>query len=226
MKHAAAFFVLGLAFLAAAISLRGAWWIALWPAVSFLIVAIGYAGAGASIFGKQHDGRLAWWAKLLLWPFLLVNALIWNLQRLGESANCADRIAPGIWLGRRARCREVPDDVRVIVDITAEFPAQRQVVASRSYVCLPTLDGMPSDEHKLEQMLQRLAREQRVMYIHCAQGRGRSAAVAAALLIRKGLAADVDEAERMLRAARPSIRISPAQRRLVAKISRLSPARA
>jgi len=64
------------------------------------------------------------------------------------------------------------------------------------------------------------------MYIHCAQGRGRSAAVAAALLIRKGLAADVDEAERMLRAARPSIRISPAQRRLVAKISRLSPARA
>jgi protein-tyrosine phosphatase len=48
-------------------------------------------------------------------------------------------------------------------------------------------------------------------------GRGRSAALAAALLVRRGLATDVYVAEDMLRAARPCVRLTGAQRTAAAQ---------
>jgi predicted protein tyrosine phosphatase len=51
--------------------------------------------------------------------------------------------------------------------------------------------------------------------IHCAQGHGRSAALAAALLIARGVVEDLEGAERLLIASRPKVRLKPSQRTLV-----------
>jgi hypothetical protein len=69
-------------------------------------------------------------------------------------------------------------------------------------------------------LLRRAHEEAGTIYIHCAQGRGRSAALAAALLIARGMAANVDEAEAALSRARPSVRLNSAQRAWVARVIR------
>src|SRR5947209_17823719 len=58
---------------------------------------------------------------------------------------CCPEVVPGIWVGRRAYARELPPDITLVVDLTAEFPEPRAVRAGRSYVCLPTLDATAPD---------------------------------------------------------------------------------
>ena len=53
-------------------------------------------------------------------------------------------------------------------------------------------------------------------FIHCAFGHGRSATIAAAVLVRRG-DATLDGVERMLRAARPRIGLNAHQRRALAE---------
>jgi protein-tyrosine phosphatase len=50
------------------------------------------------------------------------------------------------------------------------------------------------------------------VYIHCAVGHGRSATVAAAVLLARGLAANPREAVALLRRSRPLVRLTRVQR--------------
>ncbi|MBI5244176.1 MAG: hypothetical protein HY922_10960 [Elusimicrobia bacterium] len=47
-------------------------------------------------------------------------------------------LAPGLYLGRRAFERELPEEATLVVDMTAEFP-KPAYSSRREYVCLPTL---------------------------------------------------------------------------------------
>ena len=55
------------------------------------------------------------------------------------------------------------------------------------------------------------------VFVHCANGHGRSAAFAAALLLRRGLARDVAEAMGIIRRARPACRLNPVQTALAGR---------
>ena len=80
-----------------------------------------------------------------------------------------------------------------------------------AYTSLPTLDGAAPDRAEFDALVAHIVRAGGV-YVHCASGHGRSATLAAALLIARGLSASVPEAEERLRAARPGVRLSRAQR--------------
>jgi protein-tyrosine phosphatase len=217
MKYAVVFAVFGL-YLAVIGFALGYWgWALLWPALSFVIVAAAYAGLGPTVFGKRPDGRLAGWAVALLLPYLVLTWALWRwLRRLGKEP-CCHEVAPGLWLGRRPLPDEVPAGVDLVVDLTAEFPEPRGVCDGRTYLCLPTLDTLAPDERAFGELVRRVAGWPGTVYVHCASGHGRSATVAAAVLIARGLAGDVNEAEAMLRRARPGVRLKKAQRELLAK---------
>ena len=53
------------------------------------------------------------------------------------------------------------------------------------------------------------------VYVHCAQGHGRSATVVAAVLLAKGLAGNKEEAEQLLKKARAKVRLNRKQQRLL-----------
>jgi protein-tyrosine phosphatase len=203
-----------LAFLAAA---SGGWgWLLLWPAVSFGLLAAAYAGLGPRVFGKRGDGRLS---PLMVWLLLPVLLLLWGLWHLSRLAGrCCDEVAPGLWLGRRAFVRELPPGIVLVVDLTAEFSAPRGIREGRDYLALPTLDAAAPDESAFRAALDRVSGAAGPVYLHCAQGHGRSALLAAAVLLRRGIASDVRDAERILRRARPGVRLKPAQRRLLRKL--------
>lgn len=68
------------------------------------------------------------------------------------------------------------------------------------------------------ELVRKVARWQGGVYIHCASGHGRSATVAAAVLMVRGLAADAKAAENLMKRVRPGIRLSLGQRRLLGRV--------
>jgi protein-tyrosine phosphatase len=215
MRYAFIFLTLGVCFIALAVQ-RGGWaWLLLWPGISSALVGTGYAGLGARVFGKRSNGRYVLWAVVIHLPYLLITLVVWHLLRIALPENAADAIAPGIWVARRPLRLEIPPDVRWIVDVTAEFFVATGVRSRCRYICYPTLDGHVCDAAEFAGIVRDVAALEGGILIHCAQGHGRSAALAAALLIARGVVDDLEGAERLLITSRPKVRLKPSQRALV-----------
>jgi protein-tyrosine phosphatase len=205
---------------ALAVALGGAAWALLWVAAAFLIVASAYLGLGPRLLGKRGDGTIASPARLLLGPYFLATWALWRLHpHLVPDNPCAE-VAPGLWLGRRPRKEELPEGVSLLVDLTAEFTEPRGLVAKVRYRCLPTLDADAPARGPLLALVEEIAAFSGGVYVHCANGRGRSALVVAAVLLARGLAGDVEQALALVRKARPNIDLSKSQRRLLERVSR------
>ncbi len=217
MKYALVFTLVAVVCLLEAVQIGGGGWLLLWPGLCYLGVALAYAGLGPWLLGKRRDGTLVPGAILCFLPYLLPTWALWHLQRLWLREPACQRIVPGLWLSRRLLPAEVPAEARMIVDMTAEFSEARQVRAGRDYLTLPTLDGHVPSVAGLRHLVERITSSTGDVLVHCALGHGRAAMVVACVLIKKGLARDVGEAERMLKEIRPRIGLNRAQRRRVAE---------
>ncbi|MBI4817942.1 MAG: dual specificity protein phosphatase family protein [Deltaproteobacteria bacterium] len=205
-----------------ALELRGPFLLALWPAVSAGTLSIAYSLRTPALLGKREDGTHALWAWGVFGPYILFTLAIWRLAKLG-SEPAMNEVSPRIWVGRRLSPTELPADIEWVVDLTAELPEPSAMRARKGYRCVPTLDATAPSAAALDRIVGELRDTETPILLHCAQGHGRSAAVAAALLIRRGLAPDVDSAERILREARPGVRLKPTQRHaIVSWLSRTS----
>jgi protein-tyrosine phosphatase len=195
-------------------------WLLVWVGLSFAVVSVGYVGLGARVFGKSNEGRLAWWSLLLLGPYLLFSLTVWEILTRVSREDCCHEIVPGLWVGRRPRIGEIPADVGLLVDMTCEFPRPHQDCNNVEYVCVPTLDGMVPGDEPFRRALSKVVNCKAPAYLFCAQGHGRSATLAAAVLIERGTVADVESAEVLLGQARPGIRLSRRQRDFARRMAR------
>jgi protein-tyrosine phosphatase len=200
-------------------ALFGGWaWLLLWPALSCALFSSAYAGLRHRVFAKRANGKLPLWSVLPLLPILLLLWGVWHVWRLISREPPCHEVVPGLWLGRRPFEHELPPGVVLVVDLATEFPAARRIRQGREYLSLPTLDGSIPDEELFRTALERVAAADGPVYVHCAQGHGRSALLAAAVLIHRGIAADVASAVMLLRAVRPSVRLNSAQRRFLERL--------
>jgi protein-tyrosine phosphatase len=80
-----------------------------------------------------------------------------------------------------------------------------------TYVNIPVLDLTAPTMEQLEEMAAFIAGESTtgIVYVHCKIGYSRTAAAAAAFLIRAGIVAELSEAVDLLRRVRPAIIIRP-----------------
>ena len=214
MKHAVTYLIAGVALTGLGLYYAGWAYLLLWPGIACLLVGIAYAGAGAKVFGKHPSGTLPLWSWVLLLPYLVFTWGIWKLKRKVSKEALYDEVAPGLWVGRRVLGPELPEGARVLVDVTCEFEEPRSALARCEYRCLPTLNYSVPTPADLAALVEDLARREGV-YIHCAQGHGRSATVAAALLLRRGLLATPEEAVATVVRARPKTHLEPCQLFLV-----------
>ncbi len=212
------FVLSGLAALGAALWLRGPFLWLLWPAATWLALAGAFSGNRPELLGKRADGTLRRPSALLFLPHLAASEIYFHFKRLVLKLEpCWNQAAPGIYIGRRPQPRELPGDVRWIVDLTAELREPAALVRHGHYRYLPAFNRWVPDEAGFRRLTRELAAVTEPIYVHCGSGLGRSATVVAALLILRGLAGDVDEAEQMLRRVRPRVYLHPAQRRLVTR---------
>jgi protein-tyrosine phosphatase len=202
VKYAFAWFLIAGGCLWLASELGGYAWILLWPAISFLVVAFAYTKSWSGVFGKHpHSGRLAWPKKLLLAPFLLFTWFIWNLWRLTSSEPPVAQLSEECWIGRRPTRTEIPDAIRSVVDLTSEFEGYHP--PNVSYLNIPILDGGTLSTRQFRAALATLEQLPKPIFVHCAQGHGRTAMVAIALLLSEKKAASVDSALKMIHHLRP-----------------------
>jgi protein-tyrosine phosphatase len=223
VRHALPFFLIGVLLAGLAGLFGGLGWLLLWPALDGLLLSAAYAGLGPRVCGKRANGRLAWWAVLVFLPYLGLTWVVWHLNRAVSRELPCHEVAPTLWVGRRPFVHELPPGVNLVVDLTAEFVAHPKVLRGRTYLCLPTLDLSAPEEKAFQHLVSHIAGWQGIVYIHCAAGHGRSATLAAAVLIARGLANSVEEAEKVMRKARPGIRLAPTQRSLVRRLTHTLP---
>lgn len=197
----------------------GAWGIVLvWVGISLILAGLAYAGIGARVFGKAADGTMSPISITVLLPFLLGTWTVWHLRLLISDGPAGQEIIPGLWLGRRPYFRELPPSMGLVIDLAAEFPADPVITHGVRYISMPVLDASVPSDAAFMNVVERVLAETEPVFVHCAVGHGRSASVVAAVLIRKGLAADVDSAEALLREKRPGVKLNRLQRQQVKRM--------
>ena len=190
--------------------------LAYWPAGSLALVASGYFGVGPAIFGKRPDGRLSIGRGLLLLPYLILAWSVWHLSRSLRAIPPWQELTESVVIGRRLLPREVPQRVTAVVDLTSEFSEPSGVRRDRVYLSLPILDRSVPDELEAVDLIRRICLlGEGVVYIHCAEGHGRTATVAALLLGALGVADSPVAALEQIVQARPSVRLARCQRAFV-----------
>ncbi|MEM7249367.1 MAG: hypothetical protein AAF533_28900 [Acidobacteriota bacterium] len=212
-KHARLFAGLGIAVAALAITAQtlGGAVVAGWLALDFLVIAIGYGGAG-QVFGKRSDGSLPLWSRLVFLPYIVFTWLTWKLTCTLSRENPHDRLGDLI-LSRRLESHELPDGVTTVVDLTSELAEPRALREVEHYVALPTLDAGVPDPAALTRALEAVGPG--TTLIHCAQGHGRTGLFAIALLVRRGQVADVESGLLALKEVRPGVGLQRHQRRFL-----------
>jgi protein-tyrosine phosphatase len=189
-----------------------------WPAAILAAAWVVYWFDAPHAFGKRADGTLPWFAWAVWWPVFIAQWVGHELARSVTSEPVANEVAPGVWVGRRPREHEVPAGIAIVVDLCAEMPAARGVKTGREYITEPTLDARTPPPARLAAIADQVLAAGGPAFIHCAFGHGRSATVAAAVLVQRGdyTLADVEAA---MKAVRPKIGLNRRQRAALAAAS-------
>jgi len=167
------------------------------------------------IFGKRADGTRAQWSTILLLPFLGPVWAYWHIRRPRLEEAPWHELLPDLVIGRRLLDSEFDLEVDHIVDLTCEYTADPQQRRHPGYLCLPIVDGTAPPVVVLQQYVAKLQQLEGRIYLHCAEGHGRTGTVAAALLLARGAAADVDDALAQIISARPKARLYAGQLRVL-----------
>jgi hypothetical protein len=234
VKMAVIFGVLGILFLLGAVApttlrfgrVPELWLMCLWPASVYLLAAAIYTvdpALGVYLLGKRAeadgDGGLPLWVVVLFAPFFAVMWGVWYVRHTTcvplSGENPYDRVADGLYVGRwpLRYPSEFPGNCPNWIDLTAEFPARRSVMRGRRYVCLPAMDCTLPENEALLSLAHEAAGWDGDIYISCANGHGRSACLAALILLIRGQATDWRAAFRDMKKHRPAIGIQRNQTR-------------
>ena len=189
----------------------------MWPAMNLFVLAVAYGRDEARLLGKSPDGRLQPVVVLLLAPYFATTWIAWHLFRRWTPEPCAHRVDTCLWVGRRPFLSDLPDDIALIVDLTAEFSVHPRVKSAIPVLCVPTLDARAPTFEAAAAAVARIRDTVGEVYIHCAAGHGRAATLASAVLLDRGVVTDVDAAEAHLQAQRPAVRLHRVQRALAAR---------
>ena len=211
MSHHHLLTLLGAILIALGLVERGWMLLAVWLGGDFLVLAIAHAAGAHRVFGKRPAGSLPLWSWLVFLPLLLYTMAVWHTVRLLHRVRAHNAVTDWLVVGRRLLPSEVPENFENYVDLAAEFPEPPAIRRSASYHCFPILDGSAPDAEILYQAVCRLRPGK--TFIHCAQGHGRTALFASAVLLKFGAARTIADALRMLTGARPGITLNGAQRK-------------
>ncbi len=190
-------------------------------ALSFLLVAVAYFGAGPRLLFKRPTGRRHPTAWLVHGPYFALTAVSYHLSRAVTRESAFVEIAPNVFLGRRLTAREarrggLPGWLAVL-DLAAELPEPLPLRELANYRSLPVLDATAMSLVQLRAAVEWIKQHAASgpVYVHCALGHGRSALVAAAYLIAGGTTVDAKTALKHLRELRPGVRLHRPQRKLL-----------
>ncbi|OTA16301.1 phosphatase [Xenorhabdus vietnamensis] len=196
---------ISLFFALSAFWLGNIFWVLLWPAISLLMVALGYAGLGSSVFQKQSDGQMSLSARWIMAPYQF-GAWFSYLWFRKKSAPY-NQITEGIILGCLPYQSIIKSAKTVsVLDMTAEWH-RKPGIYTANYICQPQIDLLPLTPEALQSAVCALDKlhEKGSVFIHCTLGLSRSAMVVAAWLLKQHPEYDIHTVITILHQARPHV---------------------
>lgn len=197
----------------------------LYSGISLLAVAASYTLNHLGVPTGQTFGHRAATPLVvaLLLPYRVGADLVIRVLGRFDPMDLMNPVGTRLYVGRRPRRsdreRLARAGVTAVLNLCAEAPhCGRSGVRSTARpetAYLPVLDGAASSPGQFRAALDWISERHEQghsILVHCAQGRGRSVAVAAAALCRLGLAVDLDDSLGRITSARPRARLSRRQR--------------
>jgi len=108
---------------------------------------------------------------------------------------------------------EFPEKIKTVIDLTCEFSEDRLIVKNTDYYNFQILDASIPNSEELADFINKISRIDAPVFIHCAEGHGRTALVASLFLIAKGKAGTLSDAYEMLKIKRPLVKLNRKQKR-------------
>ena len=183
----------------------------LWCTASAVLLHLAYEENDPHAFAKRSDGSLPIWARIVLLPFYIPFWIRQIALNVFSSEPATNQLIPGVYIGRRpVRREDVPQGTLVVIDLAAECAVAAAVQKrSVSPVSFPILEAGVRSASDLVACIDDLP-EQGV-FIHCAQGHGRTGFFACAFLLRRGVVQNLPEALALLADVRPKAKLRQAQ---------------
>lgn len=187
------------------------------------------------LYCKTACGRVPCFVWIWLGSWLALYRATWLLKQVFIFYGCGckrndrkfDLIAPKLILGRLTwdlpYVADAPQ-VDMVIDLTCEWSEPWVLKSVGQYIAVPVVD---TTRPTLEQTMfaaqaavdHRRNSEAGSVYIHCANGYGRSAAIAAAVLLLDGTCSSPEESAKMLKLARPVVSLGSTSRGLCERVT-------
>lgn len=172
-----------------------------WPAISLLIVALGYFLWGTAVFQKDMQGKMTLSARVLLAPYILGAGIskYFFTRNLPEYVQVTGKV----YLGALPSKNTIKADG--LLDLTAEFDTS-EIECKNKIIC-PRMDLVAQTPAQIQEAVLKLTEltESGTALICCALGLSRSAITAAAYLITQNLNLTAEEAIDKVKQQRPQV---------------------
>ncbi len=182
-----------------------------WLALDLLLISFSYCFNSTFMFGKQSNGKINIVNKVLLFPYLLFIWKIWRFATILDKPKPFNQLTENIWIGRRLLNSEGIQNIDLVLDLTSEFSEPMNLIAVKEYLSFPILDAGVPIENEFKRLLNYLKDFNGNIYIHCAQGSGRTGIVACGYLLFTGKARTLEEAYQFVKSKRPSVKLNSEQ---------------
>lgn len=190
-----------------------------WLSLNVFLVSFAYLWQNPGVFGKTNDGTMRPLNVIVMAPYLSFTWLVWQLQNLCSKEPAWNEVMPGLFVGRRCSHDCLPPNVTTVVDLTAEFPTPGEIRRRTTVACIPTLDGCVPNQADCLRLYERLdANGDEAVYVHCANGHGRSVTFVAGLLLNRAIAQTPEAAIQKVRQCRPRAMPNADQRRFLREL--------
>ena len=165
------------------------------------------------MLGKRADGSISALGLLAFAPYHAGLRAKLALQRRFSSEPAWNLVAGQLYIGAwPSGPALVPTAQLAVLDVTAELPLQVAPPAYKRIAVWDTHSPSPAQiDEGVAWSLEQIGAGRGVL-THCAHGHGRSATMLGAILIAQGTAEGVDDAEALMQAARPRVRLNRRQR--------------
>jgi hypothetical protein len=178
----------------------------IYPLISAAILTIAYATNNSKLIsGKASTGDINWLLATINFPWLFITWLIWEIQAQLSSEDLINQIAgTNIYIGCYPKYAKI-EHFDLVIDLTAEFCSHQG--QAKAYFCVPNLDGIPLRNVIFPTWIT----PDNTIFIHCAQGHGRTATYTSLLLAHLGIVRSPIEALPFVLHCRPAAKPSKAQ---------------
>lgn len=162
-------------------------------------------------FGKKSKGELSIFNLIALFPYFLFIWIVWRFSLIFDKSEPFNQLTKNIWIGRRILKNEEIQGIDLVIDLTCEFSESMNLVKVNEYWSFPILDGGIPEKNEFINLLKYLESFSGKVYIHCAQGSGRTGLVACGYLLFTGKANTFEEAYYCVKSKRPSVKLNSNQ---------------